>query len=237
MPVFDVNTAEIVKFSNKLDKIHRAAFPNAVRNTLNDAAFFTKKNTLQQEARKQFTTRKPSFFRAFSRVQKASGFAVKRMVATVGMTDATKASKQLVFQEKGGTISGRDFIPTKEARVSKSESKVISKRAYLQKVLSKTVDANKSKARSKKQKFVRAAIVASEKYGRDGHVQIGDSIVRVGPRSKPFKGTKKIYDFSQGRSVRLQPKPFVGPAAQRSSKLMLKWYEKEAKKQFARFMK
>ena len=34
---------EVIKLTVKLDKLHRSALPSAVRNTLNNAAFQTKK--------------------------------------------------------------------------------------------------------------------------------------------------------------------------------------------------
>lgn len=235
MPIIDVNMGSIVKFSDKLERIHRAAFPNTVRKTLNDAAFHTKKKTILDEAGRQFITRKPSFFRAFSRVEKATGFNVKKMRSIVGMTDASQASFNLRFQEEGGTIGNRDLIPTEAARVGGNKSKVISKRVYLENIKSKTIKANESKARTKKQKFVKAAIMAAKKFGREGYVETDDSIVKITRTKFPFWRTRKVYDIKVGRSVRIKKRPFLESAAKRSQRKMPEWFIKEARRQIKRF--
>ncbi len=235
MPFIDVNMGSIVKFSDKLERIHRAAFPNTIRSTLNNAAFFTKQKTLLVETGRQFITRKPSFFRAFSRVQKATGFSIKNMRSIVGMTDGSQSSINLQFQERGGTISGRDIIPMDAVRVGGNKTKVISKRQYLQNVKSKTINVDESKARTKKQRFVKSAIIAAKKFGRDGYVETDDSIVKITRTRKPFWRTRKIYDKDSGRSVKLTRRPFLEPAAKKSQKMMPKWFVKEGKRQIARF--
>ena len=235
MPIIDVNMGSIVKFSDKLERIHRAALPNTVRSTLNNAAFYTKKKTLLEETGRQFIKRKPSFFRAFSRVKKATGFSIKNMRSIVGMTDGSQSSINLQFQERGGTISGRDIIPMDAARVGGNKSKVISKRIYLKNIRNKTINVNESKARTKKQKFVRSAIIAAKKFGRDGYVETDDSIVKITRTRKPFWRTRKVYDKDSGRSVKLTRRPFLEPAAKKSQKLMPQWFKKEGKRQLARF--
>ena len=239
MPIFDVNMGSIVKFSNKLEKLHKNAFPDAVRNTLNNAAFFTKKHTLQQEARKQFITRDKNFFRAFSRVNKARGRSVKSMMAIIGMTDKSQSSKNLIQQEFGGTISNRDKIPLKDARTSKSNRKKVARRNKLSNI--DIVDARRTKARTRKQKFIKAAIVAATKYGKTGHVQTTTGIFRINSVKSNIadKGTKikstEIYDFKKNRSVRIKKRSFLKPAATRTQKIMPRMYEKEFKKQAIRF--
>lgn len=239
MPTFDVNMGSIVKFSNKLEKLHKSAFPNAVRNTLNNAAFFTKKHTLQQEAQKQFINRDKNFFRAFSRVDKASGRSVKSMRSVVGMTDGSQSSINLIKQEFGGTISGRDRIPLAAARTSKDNARKVSRRSKLQNI--NIVDARKSKARTKKAKFMKAAIIAATKFGKTGHVQTTTGIFRINSiktniasRNTKIRSTE-VYDFKKGRSVRIKKRPFLEPAAFRTQKIMPRIYEKEFKKQVVRF--
>jgi len=239
MPILDVNTDQFVVLSNKLEKIHRSAFPVAARQTLNKAAFFTRKNTLQIEARKQFIIRKPSFFRAFSSVDKATGFNVRSMTATVGMTDKNESSRNLKYQERGGSIQNRDFIATDAARTGKSKRKPISKRSRASNI--KIVKA--SNRGTKKQRFVKAAIVATQKYGKSGHVLMDNSLIRINKAMSNLKSRKlviattKVYDYKKGRSVRIEKHPFVAPAAQRSGRMMEKWFRIEAEKQFKRLAK
>ena len=87
MASFDVNTDGAIQLTAKLEKLHRSAFPVAVRGTLNDAAFKTK-SLVPKVARSKFTTRQKSFFRAFSTVDKATGFDLRNMKATAGINSA-----------------------------------------------------------------------------------------------------------------------------------------------------
>ena len=54
MAIFDVNNKEVIKFTAKLERLHRSSFPSAVRNTLNEAAFNMKKTGLIDSAKKSF---------------------------------------------------------------------------------------------------------------------------------------------------------------------------------------
>ncbi|KKL54819.1 hypothetical protein LCGC14_2261580, partial [marine sediment metagenome] len=84
MPILNVNTDKVVVFSNKLEKLHRSAFPIAIRGALNNAAFDVKKNTMPVSAEKEFTIRRKNFFKANSRVNMAKGFNVRTMQAMIG---------------------------------------------------------------------------------------------------------------------------------------------------------
>ncbi|MBL4809315.1 MAG: hypothetical protein JKY43_04565, partial [Phycisphaerales bacterium] len=43
---FNVNTDAVVSLTNKLEKLHKSAFPVAVRGTLNSAAFDVKQKSM-----------------------------------------------------------------------------------------------------------------------------------------------------------------------------------------------
>ena len=49
--ILNVNTDAVVALTNKLEKLHRSAFPVAVRSTLNSAAFDMKKDTILKSAK------------------------------------------------------------------------------------------------------------------------------------------------------------------------------------------
>ncbi|KKN42121.1 hypothetical protein LCGC14_0716250, partial [marine sediment metagenome] len=76
MAILNVNTDEVVRYSNKLEKLHRSAFPIAIRGTLNNAAFDVKQKTMPVSAEKEFVNRQPNFFKANSKVNMAKGFNV-----------------------------------------------------------------------------------------------------------------------------------------------------------------
>ena len=105
MPLINVNTDKAVIYSNKLEKASRSAFPVAVRQTLNQAAFDTKKKFLPQTVARTFVDRSPTFFSRFSAIKKASGFKVSSMSSTIGMIrKGQQASDDMEQQEFGGTL-------------------------------------------------------------------------------------------------------------------------------------
>ena len=124
---FDINMTEVIGFTNKLGKLHKSALPLAIRSTLNDASFETKK-VIPLFFAKQFTVRKKNFIRSHTGVNKSKNtFNVNQMVAKVGLIKGRSDSgDDLIKQEYGGTIQNRDFIPFKDARVGKNERKIIS---------------------------------------------------------------------------------------------------------------
>ena len=106
----NVNTDAVVAFTNKLEKLNRSAFPVAVRTALNSAAFHMKKDAIINSAKDNFIQRKPSFFKANSKVLPANGFDVNTMQSKVGFTGNSQAVEDLEQQEQGGTIKGRSFL-------------------------------------------------------------------------------------------------------------------------------
>jgi hypothetical protein len=133
---FNVNTSASVDLVRKLGDVSRSAYPIAVRQTLNQAAFDVKQNTLEVSATNNFIRRSPNFFKRFSGVNRAAGFDVNRMKAEVGMTDMSQVTAQAAVshlnqQEFGGGISGgRDYL---KASRSGSNSRRVGKANYLSK--------------------------------------------------------------------------------------------------------
>lgn len=111
MAVIDVNNSKVIEFTDKLESLHRSAFPSAVRNTLNDAAFAMKRKEILKSAKSNFQrVKSPTFFRKFTQVNKASGFDLKSMSSVVGFTNSTdpkirRVVKGMEKQEFGGVIN------------------------------------------------------------------------------------------------------------------------------------
>ena len=63
MQAFNVNTDEVVRLTNRLEKLNKSAMPIAVRSTLNDVAFQSKQTHLPKEFDKKFTIRKKNFIK------------------------------------------------------------------------------------------------------------------------------------------------------------------------------
>lgn len=170
MMQININTESTVKFTNRLEKLHRSALPTAIRQTLNKAAFDVKQNTMPVEARASFEQRQPNFFKATSRVQMANGWSVKSMKATVGFIENglkggdNYAVKDLEQQERGGTIRGRSFIPTDVARGGSSARPVRPSNRISR--VRRVVNAASAHGKTRHEKFIRSAIYA----GKGGYV-------------------------------------------------------------------
>lgn len=118
-----INNDALVAFTKNLDKMHRSALPVAIRGTLNDAVYDVKTNTMPKKAM-EFKKRSPNFFKANSKFEKATGFNVNTMQATVGFYEnklahqnTNYAVKDLEQQEHGGNIAKKTMIAMRTARV------------------------------------------------------------------------------------------------------------------------
>jgi len=234
---FDVNTDEAVKLANKLEKVHKSALPVAVRATLNDAAFEAKQKHVEKTFASKFTTRKKSFIRSHTSVNKVSNtFNINQMQSEMGVIKGkSNAGDELNKQEFGGTVKNRDFIPMNPSRVSKSQSKLVSKRFYLKNIKSK----NKGrKPIFKDQGFIKAAF----KAGKNGFVLFENVLLHIRTIKKQgnsnlFIKADPLYSYEKGRSVSLQKAPFIGPAGLKASSNMGVFFKKNAEKQIKKYLK
>lgn len=251
----NVNTDEIVKYTAKLEKLHKSAFPVAVRQTLNTQAFETKKKELLIEFENAFVTRSKGFPKAFSKVEMAKGFDVKRMMSKVGFSDRKKggtseqAGRDMVEQQLGGNIEGRKYIPMDPARVSKSPLKKVKKKERLSEVKkAKVVDSKNSRGKTTRQRYVRSAIHAAVRYGPGSYLSHrGDNgkttlyrIDKVGSDLKTrdlFIGVTPVYSVEEGRSVKVSANPVTARASRKVNQRVNSIFEKHAKKQFDKVMK
>lgn len=234
----NINTDAAVKFTNTLEKLHRSALPVAIRSTLNSAAFDVKKNTMPQRADQEFTIRQPNFFKANSRVEKATGFDVDNMQATVGFVegglrgDNNHAVDDLEQQEHGGTIGHRSFIAMKEARGG-NDSKPVRPGNRLSAI--KFVNANTMQGKTAKEKFLRAVA----KAGKGGYVlgtNAKKTLFRIEDVGRNLK-LKPLYSFEPKRSIKVRGTNFMKEASLQSANKLEKFYEIEARKQIARLRK
>lgn len=251
----NVNSTANVELTRKLEKLNRSAFPVAVRQTLNTQAFETKTKALVQEFDETFDVRSPGFVKAFSEVEMAKGFDVKNMMAKVGMTDrkrggqSEQAGRDMEEQQLGGTIGGRKYIPIDTARVSKSPKKKVKRGLRLADVSKATVvDSSVNKARTGKQRYVRTALYAANRYGSGVYISHkGDNgkttlyrIDRVGSdirTRKLFIGVTPVYSVEEGRSVTVTGKPFTLRAAVKVNKNVERIFEKHARVQFEKALR
>lgn len=248
--LLNINSDAAVVFTNKLEKLHRSALPNAIRNTLNKAAFTVKQVTMPKSA-ERFIKRQPNFFKANSGVQMATGFDVNSMRATVGFVahklrnPSTNFSiKELEEQEYGGDITHRSFIPLNTARAGGSHVRNVRPVNRLSRIKN-IVDAAKLSGKgAPKTKFIRAAIRTAHS-AQGGHV-LGDIKGKRGTRtlwridSVMVSGGKihikktPLYSFRENRDVGIKSTGFMHTASIQSANQLDKFYIAEAERQINR---
>jgi len=237
----NINTNELVRFTAKLERINRSALPVAVRSALNKAAFDVKGNTMPAGAKEVFIQRKPTFFKANSKVAPATGFSIESMKATVGFLPKSgndKSVDDLKQQEEGGAIHGRSFIPLAKARTGGSWNRNVKAGARISDIRKRIVDANKASGASDKEKYIKSAIHA----GKGGFV-IGTgknskgnrtlfsirSIIRK--KGMTIVNSVALFSVKGGREVRPGATHFMEKASLKSARGMDQYFINEAKKQ------
>lgn len=256
---FNINSNEVVKHTARLEKLHRSALPVAIRETLNNAAFDVKKNTMPKTA-KEFKKRQPNFFKANSKVEKANGFDTKSMKAVVGffennLVGKNYAVKDLEQQENGGTINHKSFIAQKQARKNGKMVMVnyrMNSFRGKQFIKPSSVSVNgKTKERiqikSLKQQFIRAAIYAETKFGKDAYVLGGRNTngnrtlskilsIRKGRYGLEINRTP-LYSVKKGRFVAVKATNFMKRASLETGLSINSFFAENARKQFIKYAK
>jgi len=244
--VLNVNSKDVIMFTNKLEKLSKSDFPIAVRQTLNDLAFDVKQNTLLRKADKTFIIRAPTFFKRFSAVEKAKGFDVNTMQSKAGIKPGSNiAAKNLTKQEKGGKIKKRSYIYMNQARVSRNKAKKVRKPYYLNSK-NKVQGQPSVRRRSRKSNFVAAAIVGKKfnkfvlhdtSTGKTAYIIKSVKLTGRGRSRKANIKSIPIADFEQNRVISLGAKPFLKPAAIESLKKSEVLYIQNAKRRFEKALK
>lgn len=250
----NVGKDELVKFTAKLERLNKSAFPNAVRDTLNSAAFDVKKNTLIESSEKEFINRSKNFFKANSHVEMAKGRNLEEMVSKVGMKPlggGNRAVDELEQQEQGGVIKKKSFIPLDSARTSKKHNKNVKGKARLRSlrnvIIADQINTRKTRSGTQvpvtnpREKFVIAAIkagkgglVLSEHKGKHILWEI-NSINRAAGGSFKLTG---LYTYEENRSVEIDhPTHFMEKAAKKTHKKMDELYIKHAERQFKKALR
>ena len=255
--VFNINTDSAVAYTNKLEKLRKTALPNAVRETLSRAAMDVKKRTMPAVSNKVFVNRQKNFFKAFSRVDFAKGKDLRMMKSAVGFSESglrganNNAVKELEQQEFGGKIGGRSFIAMDAARAGSSPNRLVK----LSNRISELDDiinvsrrfAGKKRIKSKKQRWIRAAIMAKKLHGEKafvlGNMKSGRRTLRridristnVATRKLEIKSTP-VYSFKNGRSVAVKSTGFMRRAAHETAMNMDFMFIAEARKEIKRIL-
>jgi len=232
MAFLNVNSDAVVKYTDKLERSSRSAFPVAVRQTLNGAAFGSKK-TLPTVTKHKFTIRSKGFFNKFSTVQPAKGFNLASMKATIGFLPTDPATANLEAQEFGGQIKNRSFVPMDTARTSKSKLKNVRRPFRVESLKSQGVAHIRKTGKGARSKFIRAAFEA----GKGGFVLYGNTLFRVDRINNKAKGRGKIkltplYNYKKGRAVKIKATKFMAQNSTLNARKMDALYITNAKRQF-----
>lgn len=244
--MLNVNTNANIILTNKLERLNKSAFPNAVRSTLNDAAFAMKKGNILDSAKRNMTVRNPSFFRKFTGVNRAKGFDVKSMQSEVGFVNTDpdklkgrKAIQGMEHNEVGGSDNtGAMYLP--KARTSNSSSRLVKKKSRFNKA--NIVKGGGSKSRSKKAQFI-ANAYESAKQKKPTFIETskGNFLVQVTKFSSNHKKLKIKMDFlmrSRKQNVaKAKATHFNKEAALKTQTEMDGFYNTNANYQFNRVLK
>ena len=208
----NINDAELVKLTNKLEKLHKSAMPIAVRQTLNDAGFETRRGLIRT-FKKNFIIRNRSFINAHAGVNKsANTFNIDQMIVETGIiAGKTKSGDLLEKQEKGGNIL-RQRIPSKNVRVSQNYRKLVQKRYYYKKFKNRP---NGVIYRSGESTIIKTDNVVYRIH-RGGHFEI-------------------LYTLN--KNISIKAKPFLEPAANEAAKNLPVNFQKNAQKRFEKYLK
>tara|TARA_R110002051_G_scaffold100614_1_gene170973 strand:+ start:1616 stop:2353 length:738 start_codon:yes stop_codon:yes gene_type:complete len=243
---FNVDTNAVVIHTNKLEKLSKSAFPNAVRGTLNSLAFDVKKNTMPKSALR-FKKRQKNFFKSNSRVNMAKGPNLRSMKSEIGFINKAKtaesAVEELEQQEHGGKIDEREYIPVKAARTSKNNKRMVQKRNRLGTIgIKNIVKASKMSARNQGGRFVQAVAMA----GVGGFVQSKlkgkntTMVWRVNSLSRTKGGRFKltpVYIVNESKSVKVKATHFMEKATKKTMQSADKFYIKQAEREFEKALR
>jgi hypothetical protein len=214
----DVNTDAAIIFTAKLEKLHRSAFPSAVRNTLNDAAFETKK-LVPKKANEKMTIRQKNVFSKFTVIDKAKGFDIRRMSSVVGIDGRSKSklADGLEKQETGGNVTSRKLIAHDMGRISGSYSK-------------------KLKAKNQFSKIGSIAGPGKRKKGSK-YIMIKKSSAKGTVFEVSGKKLTPIFSYRKSKISKLKARPFMKPSAVQASKKIESIYKNNAEFQFKKHLK
>jgi hypothetical protein len=244
MADFKIDAHNIKGLGDKLKKLHKSAFPVAVRETLNDAAFY-EKTIIPLTFRGQFTIRKKNFVRSHTVVNKTNNtFNINQMSSEVGIIQGkSNAGNALEAQETGTQTHKTRHIPFIKAnkapvRIGSSKFKQVSKAKRITKIKNpRKITGGKNPFTN--QKFIKAAF----KGGVNSYIQYNDVIGQVRKLKTNHKAGglfikfDRLYSVSKEKSFKLDKAPFIKPAGDIAVKKMPEFFKKRAVKRINRALK
>lgn len=220
MAIFDVNSDKAIELTAKLERLHRSAFPVAVRQTLNDTAFKTKE-LIPKASNQKFTIRQKNLFRAFTGVNRAQGFDIGSMNSQTGIlkrSGRNKLAEGLEKQETGGSLEGRKLVPHYLARVGNSQSRKVRRKHHFN-----NIEIQRLGRRRTKSKY----ITIKKGGGKSKATVFNTENGKLTP----------VYTHRKSTLTRLKKRPYLKPSSLVAANRMDKFYAKRAEQQFKRLLK
>lgn len=244
----DVNTDASIQLTAKLEKLHKSAFPSAVRNTLNQCAVDMKNKEIPNSASNNFNLKSgtKTLIKKNIRYEKAEGFDVNKMKSKVGIIGNTGNKTLDAFlgglekQEKGSIFNdGLRYL--KGARGGNKPNGRVRTENYYDK-------DNIASGRSKRKGTKRSKFVARAYYAHStGKMMFMDSLkgnflVKVKSIKKDKKGKVNIkFNFvmmdRKDRPSKVKSTNFVEEAGLNQFRKIEKIYQQKAEFQFKKHLK
>lgn len=244
----NVDSSAMSVYTQQMRKINRTALPVAIRNTLNDVAFYDKKTAFLESAQRNFPqTKNKTFFKKFTRVQKATGYNINQMYSVIGMTDlgdrsARNAVENMNKQERGGIVND-GFAYLKAARGNKENGRVRRANYYdKSKVISGRSKAVRNKG-TNKSKFVARAFKAKKENkpmflnSMKGNFLVSVKTIKRDGRIGVKLDFRLLMKDRETTPAKLKATNFAEEAGLSSQKKINDIFVAQAEKQFKRALK
>lgn len=236
--ILDINTDEIVQFTNKLERMHRSALPNAVRTTLNEAAFSMKgvkgkQGLVKKYGDATFDERTKNFTSIMTRVDKAKGWEIDKMQSSAGIAslpNKDKAAQGLATQESGGTMAyERPFFPMDTARKGANKNATVAEKNKLIAIQ----NAVKVDGIGNKQALYKAAFSSSYVIYEKNRT----TLFRVLSVSRGKIELYPLYRYREAFKPKVNQHLFIQPAGKEAGKNINNYFIKAAEHEFIKISK
>lgn len=241
--LIDIDSRELVRFTNKLEKLHRSDLPIAIRSTMDNLAFRMKgvgktRGQIDIEAERSFDNRRnKKLFKAMTGVQKAKGFNIESMESKAGIISRSgrdQLAQGLADQQEGGNVKSA-ATPLDDSRINRQTRKKVRTSNYIQDLNPINITRNKGKRFHQRiQQAIKNDRAITFK-SRDGSIYVAE-VNRLNRGQAKYRYSMKVFfRINPSKFVALKKKrPFVNNAARQVMKDLPREFEKEANKRIKR---
>lgn len=242
---FNVNTDAAIILTAKLERLNKSAFPSAVRSTLSDGAFSMKKVGILKSAEKNMKVKAPNFFKANTGVDRAKGFNVNQMSATVGFMNkrGLSANKAVTYGMEANEFGATDTTGLKYYPATRGARGMVKRSQYFDKSKVDSDDKGTFVNKAFRSLKSKKAVFVNTKKGR---ALIKVKSIRTYKRANKNKGISKgglkinstllMMDRTH-KKAKAKATHFNREAALETQKMMDDFYKKNAEFQFNKVLK